>query len=157
VQKDRFFLSLTLGYPGAETERELMLASRDPVAPLDRIAPVAALEELRALQARVVTVHVAPDLRGYLLEIVRRTRGDPRLLLGVSPRGSLALYKAAQALAAVRGRDYAVPEDVRAVALPVLRKRILLRPEAAAKGLDEDAVIGELLATVPVPPLADAV
>ncbi len=74
-----------------------------------------------------------------------------------SPRGSLALYKAAQALAAVRGREFVVPEDIRAMAAPVLRKRILLRPETAAKGLTEDAVIHELLGAVPVPPLAQAV
>ncbi len=157
VQKDRFFLCLSIGYPGPETERELMLASRLAVPALDRIEPVAPIAELRRMQERVVGVHVAPELRRYLLEIVRSTRADPRLLLGVSPRGSLALYKAAQALAAVRGREFVVPEDIRAMAAPVLRKRILLRPETAAKGLTEDAVIQELLGAVPVPPLAQAV
>jgi MoxR-like ATPase len=157
VQKDRFFLSLSIGYPAPETERELMLASRDRVPPLDRIEPVAPLADLRGMQERVVGVHVEPELRCYLVELVRRTRDDPRLLLGVSPRGSLALYKGAQALAAIRGRDYVVPEDIRGIAEPVLRKRVLLRPEAAAKGITEETVIRELLATVPVPPLAQAV
>jgi MoxR-like ATPase len=157
VQKDRFFLCLSIGYPGPETERELMLASRLVVPPLERIEPVAPLADLRRMQERVVGVHVAPELRRYLLEIVRSTRADPRLLLGVSPRGSLALYKAAQALAAVRGREFVVPEDIRAMAAPVLRKRILLRPEAAAKAVTEDGVIQELLGAVPVPPLAQAV
>jgi MoxR-like ATPase len=157
VQKDRFFLCLSIGYPGPETERELMLASRLVVPPLERIEPVAPLAELRRMQERVVGVHVAPELRRYLLEIVRSTRDDARLLLGVSPRGSLALYKAAQALAAVRGRAFVVPEDIRTMAAPVLRKRILMRPEAAAKGVTEDMMIQELLGSVPVPPLAQAV
>jgi MoxR-like ATPase len=157
VQKDRFFLSLSLGYPEPETERELMLALREPVPALERIEPVAPLAELRAMQERVVGVHVEPVLRRYLVDLVRVTRTDPRLLLGVSPRGSLALYKGAQALAAIRGRDYVVPEDIRGIAEPVLRKRMILRPEAAAKGITEDTVIRELLASVPVPPLAQAV
>jgi MoxR-like ATPase len=157
VQKDRFFLSLSLGYPEPETERELMLALREPVPALERIEPVAPLAELRAMQERVVGVHVEPALRRYLVDLVRVTRTDPRLLLGVSPRGSLALYKGAQALAAIRGRDYVVPEDIRGIAEPVLRKRMILRPEAAAKGITEDTVIRELLASVPVPPLAQAV
>ncbi|MCX7029840.1 MAG: MoxR family ATPase [Spirochaetes bacterium] len=157
VQKDRFFLTLSLGYPDAETERELMLALRQRVHPLERIEPVASLAELRNMQERVVGVHVEPGLRHYLVELVRATRTDPRLLLGVSPRGSLALYKGAQALAAVRGREYVVPEDIHEIAEPVLRKRVLLRPEAAAKGITEDGVIRELLGSMPVPPLAQAV
>jgi MoxR-like ATPase len=157
VQKDRFFLSLSLGYPEPETERELMLALREPVPALERIEPVAPLAELRGMQELVVGVHVEPVLRRYLVDLVRVTRTDPRLLLGVSPRGSLALYKGAQALAAIRGRDYVVPEDIHGIAEPVLRKRMLLRPEAAAKGITEDTVIRELLGSVPVPPLAQAV
>ena len=157
VQKDRFFLTMSIGYPDAQTERELMLALRELVPPLERIGPVAPLAELRAMQERVVGVHVAPELRRYLVELVRATRSDPRLLLGVSPRGSLALYKGAQALAAIRGRAYVVPEDIRGIAEPVLRKRMLLRPEAAARGITESAVIRELLGAAPVPPLAQAV
>jgi MoxR-like ATPase len=157
VQKDRFFLTLSLGYPEPETERELMLVLRERVPPLERIEPVAPLAELRGMQERVVGVHVEPALRHYLVELVRVTRTDPRLLLGVSPRGSLALYKGAQALAAIRGRDYVVPEDIRGIAEPVLRKRVLLRPETAAKGVTEATVIRELLGSVPVPPLAQAV
>jgi MoxR-like ATPase len=157
VQKDRFFLCLSIGYPAPDIEREMMLSSRLAVPPLERIEPVAPLADLRRMQERVVGVHVAPELRRYLLEIVRSTRTDQRLLLGVSPRGSLALYKAAQALAAVRGREFVVPEDIRTIAAPVLRKRILLRPESAGKGVTEDLVIQELLGAVPVPPLAQAV
>jgi MoxR-like ATPase len=157
VQKDRFFLSLSLGYPERETERELMLALRDPVPPLERIEPVATLDELRSMQERVVAVHVEPAIRGYLVELVRRTRGDPRLTLGVSPRGSLALYKGAQAVAAIRGREYVVPEDVRGIAEHVLCKRVLVRPDAAARGMSAESVIRELLAATPVPPLAQAI
>jgi MoxR-like ATPase len=157
VQKDRFFLSLSIGYPEPETERELMLALRERVSALDRIEPVATLDELKEMQARVVAVHVEPGLRRYLVDLVRVTRDDPRLLLGVSPRGSLALYKGAQALAAMQGRDYVVPEDIHAIAEPVLRKRVLLKPDAASRGVTEEAVIREALHAVPVPPLASAV
>ncbi len=153
VQKDRFFLSLSIGYPDPATERELIAMQRRGGDPLQAIAPVVPIQELRAIQQQVVEVHLDAMLRGYLLAIVRATRADPRLALGVSPRGSLALYKGAQAVAAIHGRDYVVPEDVRAIAPAILRKRILLKPESVGKGITEDMLITELLGSVPVPPL----
>ena len=102
-------------------------------------------------------MHVEPSLRRYILEIVHATRTDTRLFLGVSPRGSLALYRGAQAVAAIRGRDYVVPEDIRDIALPVLRKRMIIKSEHVAKGLTEAAAVTSFLEAVGAPPLKDVV
>jgi len=153
VQKDRFFLSLGIGYPEREAELEIMLMQRNPVHPLESLRPVAPIEDLLAMQKQILSVHVSDLLRRYILSLVTATRSDVRLDLGVSPRGSLALYKGAQALAAIRGRDYAVPEDIREISVPVLRKRVILKPQAVSRGATEEAVIREILDTVPVPPM----
>jgi len=155
VQKDRFFLSLSLGYPDRASELDIM-EMRPPASPPGR-TDVADVSVLRSMQQQILGVHVDGSLRRYILAIVQATRSDARLFLGVSPRGSLALYKGAQALAALRGRDYAVPEDVQEIAPAVLRKRIVLKAEHSSKGLTEDAVIRDVLGGVGVPPLADAV
>ncbi len=153
VQKDRFFLSIHLGYPDRASELAIMTAQRDARSPLESLRPVVPIEGLVAMQRQVLAVHVSPLLRRYILALVTRTREDPRLVLGVSPRGSLALYKGAQAMAALRGRGYAVAEDIRDLAVPILRKRLILREEASARGLREEDILKELLEKVPVPPL----
>lgn len=157
VQKDRFFLSLSIGYPGREAEFEIMDMQKSFVHPISELTAISDNDTLIEMQKKVLETHVEESLRKYILAIVKATRQDNRLFLGVSPRGSLALYKGAQALAAIRGRDYVVPEDIREIAPAVLRKRILLKSEFIGKGLTEDAAIGELLGTVEVPPLKDAV
>ena len=156
VQKDRFFLSLRIGYPGREAEFSIMEMQRSLVNPLAEVRPVSDLDTLRAMQQQVLATHVEDSLRRYILAIVRSTREDPRLFLGVSPRGSLALCKGSQALAAIRGRDFVTPEDVQEIAVSVLRKRILLKSEVQARGTTEEAVIADLLGRVGVPPLKDA-
>ncbi len=156
VQKDRFFLSLRLGYPDREAERAIMLQQRRVGNPLSAVHAVATLEGLVEMQRQVLGVHVSPLLRRYILDLVTATRADPRLVLGVSPRGSLAVYKGAQALAAMRGRNYAVPEDVRDIVVPVLNKRMILREEGAARAVSSEAILAELLKAIPVPPLQDA-
>ncbi len=145
---------MRLGYPDKAAELAIMEGQRAAQSPLSILRPVVGLEELVEMQRAVLTVHVSPLLRGYLLAMVTRTRADTRLVLGVSPRGSLALYKGAQALAALRGRDYVVPEDIREMAVPVLRKRMILREEASSRGVNEEDIVKELLESVPVPPLA---
>jgi MoxR-like ATPase len=157
VQKDRFFLTISLGYPDRESELGIMEMQRNPSPVAEKAAESRDVAVLRSMQERILEVHVEPSLRKYILAIVHATRADVRLFLGVSPRGSLALYKGAQALAAIRGRDYAVPEDVQDIAPAVLRKRIVLKAEHSSKGLTEDAVIRDVLGSVGVPPLADAV
>ena len=157
VQKDRFFLTVSIGYPDADAERRIMLLERRERHPLDEVQAVSTVEEVRAAQEAVVRIHVESSLRTYILRLINATRSDRRLTIGVSPRGSLAVYQGSQALAAIRGRDYVVPEDIREVIGPVLRKRLIIRSEVAGKGLTEATAIAELLNSVGVPPLEDAV
>jgi MoxR-like ATPase len=103
------------------------------------------------MQSAVVDVHVSDAVRDYILDITEATRREPRLKLGLSPRGSLALYKGAQALAAVRGRDYAVPEDVKELVLPACVKRVVVRPESAVKGILAETVLRDVAESVAVP------
>ena len=157
VQKDRFFMTVSIGYPDREAERAVMALGTADRHPLSRITPVADIATLTDMQQQVLQVHVDDSLRGYILALVGATRGDRRLALGVSPRGSLALYKAAQALAALRDRDYVTPEDIQEVAYPVLRKRIILKAEGQAQRIDEREFIAGVVDSVGVPPLSDAV
>ena len=156
VQKDRFFMTVSIGYPDREAERAVMALGRADSHPLSRITPVADIATLIDMQQQVLQVHVDDSLRGYILALVAATRTDRRLALGVSPRGSLALYKAAQALAAVRDRDYVTPEDIQEVAYPVLRKRIILKAEGQSQRLGEREFIAGIVDSVGVPPLSDA-
>ena len=156
VQKDRFFMTVSIGYPDREAERLVMGIGRQESHPLNRIAPVADIATLIAMQQQVLEVHVDASLRAYILALVGATRTDRSLALGVSPRGSLALYKAAQALAALRGRDYVTPEDIQEIAYPVLRKRIILKAEGQAQRVSEEDYIAGVVSGVGVPPLSDA-
>ena len=108
------------------------------------------------MQESIINVHVEEGLKDYILKIVKETRGDNRLIMGVSPRGSLALYKGSQALASLRGRDYVIPEDVKEIAYPVLNKRVLLKSEFSAKGVSELDVIGSILDKIDVPGYKEA-
>lgn len=153
VQKDRFFFTLRLGYPGRDEERRIIAdwgpsISGEPGMRSDREEPMGSLEEL---QARVATVYASEGIKDYILALVGATRRDPRLALGVSPRGSLALFKGGQAVAAIAGREWVVPEDVKRVAVPALVGRIQIRPEQSARGLTAERVVEELLSTVAVP------
>lgn len=157
VQKDRFFLSLSIGYPDMEQEKGIMTMQKEFVHPIAAVKAVSGLEDVREVQQGILEVHVDESLRKYIHTIVKSSRGEDRFYLGVSPRGSLALYKGSQALAALRGRDYVVPEDIQELAIPILRKRILIKSEFSAKGLTEIQAITELVEKVEVPPLRDAV
>ena len=157
VQKDRFFLSLSIGYPGGDFEKQIMNSQKQLAHPLASIKPVSNVEALVEMQQKILEVHVDDVLRKYIMDIIGISRGDNRLLLGVSPRGSLAMYRGSQAMAAIRGRDYVVPEDIKDIAIPVLRKRVLVRSEYSARGLTEVDAINEMLEKVPVPGLKEAV
>jgi MoxR-like ATPase len=157
VQKDRFFLSITIGYPEGTAERRIMTSRRRLRHPLAEITPVSDVESLVEMQRKVIEVHVEPSLQKYILSIVGLSRADNRLLLGVSPRGSLALFRGSQAMAAMRGRRYVVPEDIKDICIPVLRKRILLKSEHSARGLTEVEVVRQMLEKVAVPGLREAV
>jgi len=123
---DRFMLCIEIGYPDREVERRVLTAHREG-EPVDKLAPVMNVEQLRHLQALVREVRVDPGINEYLLEIVDSTRNHPELSLGVSTRGALTLYRAVQSLALVEGRDYAIPDDVKRLAGPVLAHRLVCR------------------------------
>jgi MoxR-like ATPase len=151
AQKDRFFMSLKIGYPDRSAEEEILESQRRLDHPVNDVEAVVDLPSLLEAQKQVVQVYMKPEVRSYLLDIVSESRKDNRLMLGVSPRGSLALYRGAQAMAIVRGRDYVVPEDIKELAVPVLCKRIILKSEHSIRGIGEERVINDLLERVDVP------
>ncbi len=150
AQLDRFLLRIELGYPTAD-EEAAMLERFQFRNPLESLEPVATPEDLLAAAAACRQVHVDDDVRRYATEIARATRANDAVRLGVSPRGTLALFRAAQALAALRGRDYVLPDDVKAVSRPVLVHRLILSPEARLRGRDARGIVDEAVATVSVP------
>jgi MoxR-like ATPase len=124
--------------------------------PLAQLKPVATPEEILACQAAVREVHVDEKVRRYLMEIVHATRAHEDLTLGGSPRASLALFRAAQAVAAIYGRNFVQPDDVKRVSAPILTHRVILRPESRLRKIVAASVIDEVLKVVRVPILADA-
>lgn len=150
AQLDRFMTRLALGYPTPDIEREILHAQA-LAHPLERLEPVLTADEVVEVQAAVRAVTVDPALSGYIVAIVTRTRTDARLRLGVSPRGSLMLFRAAQAAALAAGRDYAIPDDVQRFAGPVLGHRLTLTAKAKYGGIDKADLVRELVAAVPLP------
>ncbi len=150
AQLDRFLLRIRLGYPGMEDEIRILERQqfRHPIEVLERVATV---EELEAAQEAVRGVYVAPVLKRYIVDLVRRTREHPDVYLGASPRGSLTLYRAGQARAAIYGRDFVLPDDVKALALPALGHRLILGPAARMRDVSPEEILQELLDRVPVP------
>ncbi|KWX02327.1 ATPase associated with various cellular activities AAA_3 [Carbonactinospora thermoautotrophica] len=155
AQLDRFLLKLTMPLPGREEEVAILQRHAAGFDPRDLAAagvrPVAGPAELAAARAAVQRVGVAPEVLGYIVDVCRATRQSPSLQLGVSPRGATALLAASRAWAWLSGRDYVTPDDVKALARPVLRHRVQLRPEAELEGTTADGVLDGVLATVPVP------
>ncbi len=149
-QLDRFLMRLSLGYPGRDAELEI-LESNGANDTLRNLRPVVSAAEIVRMCKAVRGVHLAPALKGYLVDLAETSRKHPGLVLGLSPRATLQLARASRSQAASSGRDYAIPDDVKAVAVPVLAHRIVLRPDAASRGLTAEAAVGEILAAVPVP------
>ena len=158
AQLDRFLIRLSLGYPTLEEEAK-MLQRLQKAHPIDEIAPVATAAELIAVQEAVRDVFVDDKVRKYVLDIVHLSRRHEDVALGGSPRASIALFRTAQALAAVQGRNFVLPDDVKKMAHPVLGHRIILKPESRLRKLTPAAVLNEILMDVSVPVLrqADAV
>src|SRR5437660_6475789 len=154
AQLDRFFLKINVSYPEAQQEITILKNHHEGFDPhkLDTLQIEQLTPELLA-EARneVKNVRVEPGLFGYIVEIVRRTRDWPAFSLGASPRAAIGLMMAAKGLAALEDRDYMVPDDVKAAALPLLRHRVILRPEAELEGLNRDQVLREVIAAVEVP------
>ncbi len=153
AQLDRFLLKLTVPLPERADEVKVLEAHNEGFDPRDLSAlqPVATAADLAAGRAEVATVTVAPEVLGYVVDVCRATRSSPSLQLGASPRGATALLATSKAWAWLSGRDYVTPDDVKALARPTLRHRVSLRPEAELEGVNSDAVLEGVLATVPVP------
>jgi MoxR-like ATPase len=155
AQLDRFLLKITLDIPPRDAEVEVLARHAQGFDPRDLAAaglrPVAGPEELAAGQHAVRQVAVREDVLAYIVDLCRATRQSPSLQLGVSPRGATALLAVARAWAWLSGRDYVIPDDVKAMARSTLRHRVEIRPEAELEGVTADAVLDSVLATVPVP------
>lgn len=149
AQRDRFTARVSMGYPDREAELA-MLGGRATVDPLTALTPVLDAARVRTLVAAVGQLHVAEPLRQYVVSLVEATRRSPDLRLGASPRAGLQLLRAARATAALAGRDHVLPDDVQAMAVPVLAHRLLLTPDAALARRDAQRVVTDLLAAVPV-------
>jgi len=151
AQKDRFLLSLGIGYPDHESESRILENQRRLTHPVTDIKPVVQAEEIAPLQDAVSRIHVDPVVKDYLLSLVAATRKEPHLRIGISPRGSLALYRSAQAYAALRNRGYVTPEDVKEMAGSVFRQRFLLSSEAIVRGVVPERIIQSILDSTPIP------
>lgn len=155
AQLDRFLLKLNVPLPSRETEVDVLTRHAEGFNPKNLqaagVRAVAGPAEIEAARAAVAKTTLAPEVTGYIVDICRATRESPSLSLGVSPRGATALLSTARAWAWLTGRDYVIPDDVKAFALPTLRHRIQLRPEAEMEGVTPDSVINAILAHVPVP------
>ncbi|MEU0054363.1 MoxR family ATPase [Streptomyces sp. NPDC006309] len=155
AQLDRFLLKLTVPLPSRQDEIDVLTRHASGFDPRDLhaagVRPVAGPADLAAARAAVAGTTVSPEITAYVVDICRATRESPSLTLGVSPRGATALLSTSRAWAWLTGRDYVIPDDVKALALPTLRHRIQLRPEAEMEGVTTDSVINAVLAHVPVP------
>ncbi|MFL6076814.1 MAG: AAA family ATPase [Mycobacteriales bacterium] len=155
AQLDRFLLKLTVPLPGRDDEIRVLLAHHQGFDPRDLAAAglhaVAGPKELATARDAVKSVQVTPEVLGYVVDLCRATRSSPSLSLGASPRGATALLNTAKAWAWLAGRDYVTPDDVKALAKPTLRHRVMVRPEAELEGVTSDAVLDSVLATVPAP------
>jgi MoxR-like ATPase len=150
AQVDRFLMHLSLGYPSEVEEDEILLRyKRDD--PMGELQPVASAADVLELQRQSREIHVSADVRHYILQVVRATRQHEAVELGVSPRGSLALFQASQALAALRGRDFVIPSEVQYLCPPILTHRVHISPQIRLRGRTPAQVLTEITEAVPVP------
>ncbi|MFB3882757.1 MAG: AAA family ATPase [Armatimonadota bacterium] len=150
AQLDRFLMRINLGYPTPEQE-VVVLERQVKQHPIHSVRPVVGRDEVLQMQESVKEVHIDPSLKQYMVDIVAATRNHPLLALGASPRASLGLMRTGQARAALRGRDYVLPDDVKELAAPVLCHRLILKPEARLRQSDLVSLVHEVLDQVPVP------
>ena len=147
AQLDRFLMRIGVGYPSLEEEEQILINLRR-IHPIEKIGQVVDAEELLALQSDVWDVTVDETVLNYMVRLVRATRHHRDLILGASPRGSLGLYKASQALAAIRGRDFVLPDEVKLLAPSVIGHRLIVRPESALRGRNAQTMLKNLLEEV---------
>jgi MoxR-like ATPase len=149
AQLDRFLLKLSVGYPSLADEGQILvnLQREHPITTIEQVVDGARLPEL---QRQVWEVHVDETVRDYIVRLIHATRSYGDLALGASPRGSLALFKTAQALAVLRGRDFVIPDDVKTLAIPALVHRLIVRPESALRGYTPQRILADLLEATPL-------
>lgn len=151
AQKDRFMMCLSVGYPTAEDEATIITAQRSLTHPVENVQAVVTKEEILEAMSQAAEIHVDESVLQYLISVAQATRDDSRIEAGVSPRGSIALYKAAQAYAAIKGESFVTPEDIKKLALPVFRKRIIVKTEFLLKGYTAENIIQDLIDSVVIP------
>ncbi len=150
AQLDRFLMRVRLGYPNQSDEIEI-LDRQQLRHPIETLEAVVMVEELRAVMDEIKTVHVSVPIKRYMVDIVNRTRQSPDVYLGASPRGSLALFRTGQALAALSGRDFVLPDDIKKLAISVLAHRVIVGPAARLRELSAEKIVQEILENLPVP------
>ena len=153
AQLDRFLVRLSLGYPSAEEEAKMLDLLRQG-HPIDSLGAVVSADEVLACQRAIREVYVDPKVRDYIVALVRNTREHEDIALGGSPRASMALFRSAQAVAAVRGNDFVLPDDVKRMAPAVLAHRLIIRPESRLRKVTSAAVVQQILTETPVPALS---
>ena len=151
AQMDRFLMKMSMGYPSMDEEKAILqrrkLRGKDSYDVEQIVEP----RKVVAMQKALETVHIDPQILGYIVQVVQRTRADPRIEAGASPRASQGLFKASRASAAIDGRDYVIPDDVKGVALDVVSHRIVLKPESKIRGVTGRRVVNKILSEVNVP------
>lgn len=150
AQLDRFLLRISIGYPSPEEEINI-IEDQQYVHPIEDLGPVVGTEDVNALQAAVRKVYVDDFVKQYIVNLVNSTRHHPSIYLGASPRGSLALFRCAQAYALLKGRDFVLPDDIKKLAVPALAHRMLVSSSGQTHGRDGRASVAEILESVPVP------
>jgi len=150
AQLDRFMLRISLGHPSPEDEIRI-LDAQQIVHPIETLSQVVSANELLAAQEEVKKIYLDPLVKEYIVTLVNATRTHPDVYMGASPRGSLALYRTSQALAAIGGRDYVIPDDIKALAQVTLAHRLIISPSARIRNVDPRAIVEEILQSVPVP------
>jgi MoxR-like ATPase len=150
AQLDRFLMRVSLGYP-AQADEITILNRQQYTHPIEEIGQVLTVEELLTIQEAIKQVYIDPLIKDYIVALVNATRNHPDVYLGASPRGSLALFRTGQARASLEGRDYVIPDDIKAMAEVTLAHRIIVTPAARIKNVNPRVVVKELLDAVPIP------
>jgi MoxR-like ATPase len=150
AQLDRFMLNISLGYP-APADEVIVLDRQQRSHPIDSLEQILTADELTAIQRQLTEISVAPEIREYIVALVSATRQHPNVYLGASPRGSLALFRTSQAMAALKGREHVLPDDVKIMLKPALGHRLIIAPAARVRGVTSSAVLEEVATSVPVP------
>jgi MoxR-like ATPase len=150
AQMDRFLLRIRLGYPGPQDEIDI-LGRQQFHHPVEDLQPVVSMEEVIQAQEAIKSVYVSPAVKRYVVDLMNETRQHVDVYLGASPRGSLALYRTGQARAAIQGRDFVLPDDVKGLALPALAHRVIVGPKARLRDQSSESILKEILTELPVP------